>query len=116
MNKNNDEAARKAAKFIPAFFAGLSGLALSYRHPKWREVNLAATLPGWSRAEPAEEWLSKAREEQTDALQRRFEEFLRATRLPGSAELSPTQRRKLFDEFVSWTRKSVSDTGQPARR
>jgi len=27
------------------------------RHPKWREANLAAVLPGWKRFEGAEEWL-----------------------------------------------------------
>src|SRR5215470_4936313 len=28
-------------------------------HPKWREVNLAARLPGWQRFGPAERWLQR---------------------------------------------------------
>ena len=30
------------------------------RHPKWREVNLAAIAPDWTRFKPAQDWLDKA--------------------------------------------------------
>jgi hypothetical protein len=49
-------------------------------------------------------------------LQRSFEEFLRETRPPGSPSLTAAQRNKLFDAFVEWTRKSVSETDALARR
>lgn len=114
--KGSEESARRVARVIPVLFGGLSGLALANRHPKWRDVNLAATLPGWSRFAPAEEWLAKAREQQTGSLQKRFEDFLRATRKPGAPDLSAAEQKKLFDEFVGWTRKSLGDAGQSVRQ
>ncbi len=114
--KGSEETARRVAKVIPVLFGALSGLALSDRHPKWREVNLAATLPGWSRFAAAEEWLAKAREQQAGSLQKRFEDFLRATRQPGATDLPAAEQKKLFDEFVGWTRKSLGDAGQSVRQ
>jgi TRAP-type uncharacterized transport system substrate-binding protein len=114
--KGSEEAARRVARVIPGLFGGLSGLALADRHPKWRDVNLAATLPGWSRFAAAEQWLAKAREQQAGSLQKRFEDFLRATRQPGAPDLSAAERKKLFDEFVGWTRKSLGDAGQSVRQ
>jgi hypothetical protein len=114
--KGSEEAARRVARVIPGLFGGLSGLALADRHPKWRDVNLAATLPGWSRFAAAEQWLAKAREQQAGSLQKRFEDFLRATRQPGAPDLPAAERKKLFDEFVGWTRKSLGDAGQSVRQ
>ena len=34
-------------------------------HPKWKEVNLAANVPGWIRFQAAQEWLD--RNEQSNA-------------------------------------------------
>jgi TRAP transporter TAXI family solute receptor len=47
----------KVARFIDAFFAKFPGFRQAPQHPKWQEVNLAATLPGWTRFPAAEEWL-----------------------------------------------------------
>ena len=114
--RGSEESSLRIAKFVPSFFNAMSERSLLDRHVKWREVNLAATLPGWSRFAAAEEWLRKAQQQQALFLQKSFEEFLRATRPPGSPNLTSVQQKKLFDEFVSWTRKSVSETDTLARR
>ena len=114
--RGSEESARRVAKVIPALFGGLSGLALADRHPKWRDVNIGASLPGWSRVAAAEEWLAKAKEQQAGSLQKRFEDFLRATRKPGSPDLSPAEQKRLFEEFVGWTRKSLGDASQSVRQ
>jgi len=106
--KNAEDSLQRTAKFVPAFFDATSEHLLK-RYTKW-EVNLAATLPGWSRLPAAEDWLRWTQHQQTLSLQKSFEEFLRETQPPGSPDLPPAQRKKLFDEFVSWTRKSVSET------
>ena len=79
-------------------------------------MNLAATLQGWSRFAVAEEWLAKAKEQQANSLQKRFEDFLRATRRPGSPDLSAAEQKRLFEDFVGWTRKSLGDAGQSVRQ
>jgi uncharacterized protein len=109
-DKGNEESARRVAKFVPALLGATSKLAVSQRHPKWKEVNLGAILSGWSRVEAAEAWLSSALAQQAGVLQDHFEEFLRATKHSGSPDLSPAQRQKLFRDFQNWTRKSVSHT------
>lgn len=112
--KGAEGSLQRTAKFVPAFFDATSEHLLN-RYTKW-EVNLAATLPGWSRLPAADEWLRWTQRQQSLSLQKSFEEFLRETRPPGSPDLPPAQRKKLFDEFVSWTRKSVSETDALARR
>jgi uncharacterized protein len=45
----SEESNRRIARFVPAFFGALAELAGPRWHPKWGEVNLAATLGKWSR-------------------------------------------------------------------
>ena len=45
--------------FVDAFFTGFQSLLDPGHHPKWREVNITAELPGWRRFPPAEQWLQR---------------------------------------------------------
>ncbi len=47
----------RLARFAERFFERFEGLRQPGRHPKWREVSLAAQLPGWTRFAPAQAWL-----------------------------------------------------------
>ena len=44
---------RKVARFVEAFFTRFPDFLRPPRHPKWREVDLAARVPGWTRFAPA---------------------------------------------------------------
>jgi uncharacterized protein len=101
---SSDEANRRIGKFIPAFFGSLSDLAGPHWHPKWREVNLAATLDKWQRFPAAKEWLDTALREQSASVQRDFEEFLRVN---GSQGTPPEARQQLFDDYLKWTRSTT---------
>lgn len=48
---------RRTAKFVDAFFSKYSEFHKPPRHPSWKTVNLAATIPGWTRFAAADEWL-----------------------------------------------------------
>ena len=48
---------RRVQRFVEAFFPKIAFFQQPPRHPKWHDVNLAATLPGWPRFEAAQEWL-----------------------------------------------------------
>ncbi len=50
---------RMVTQFVDAFFKHFQEFKQPPRHPKWREVNLEAQVPGWSRFPPAEEWLKR---------------------------------------------------------
>ena len=47
----NSERYRRTQKFVDNFFGKLASFQKAPRHPKWKEVNLAATLAGWKRFE-----------------------------------------------------------------
>lgn len=44
---------RKVARFVAALQANFPRFLVPPRHPKWREVNLSAQVPGWTRFDPA---------------------------------------------------------------
>jgi TRAP transporter TAXI family solute receptor len=43
---------RKVSRFVHAFTRRFDEFLRPPRHPKWREVNLAAQVPGWTRFDP----------------------------------------------------------------
>jgi TRAP transporter TAXI family solute receptor len=107
-DKARDESARRIATHVPALFDAIARLAASPGHAKWRDVNLGTVLPGWRRVAAAEAWLSKASEQQWHLLKNQFDQYLRERKEPASSELSTVRRKKLFDEFQSWARKSIT--------
>ncbi|WP_406857104.1 TAXI family TRAP transporter solute-binding subunit [Alsobacter sp. KACC 23698] len=44
-------------RFVDAFFSRFSEFQKPGRHPKWTDVNLTATAPGWRRFKGAQDWL-----------------------------------------------------------
>jgi TRAP transporter TAXI family solute receptor len=93
---------RRIEKFVEQFFPKLAEFQKAPRHPKWREANLAAVLPGWKRFEGADEWL-KRRDQQVQGERQQFDRFL-AGRSTKPAALAPDDRERLFQEFLQWTK------------
>lgn len=48
---------RRVENFVRAFFNNFQKFLAPARHPKWKEVNLAAKVPGWRRFPAAQQWL-----------------------------------------------------------
>jgi TRAP transporter TAXI family solute receptor len=57
-SKNDPSSQIRIARFVDTLFPRFAELQASDRHPKWREVNLAASLPGLSRTPEARPWLA----------------------------------------------------------
>ena len=55
----DSERYRNVVNFVDAFFTGFQSLLTPGHDPKWREVNIAAELPGWRRFPPAAAWLQR---------------------------------------------------------
>ena len=85
--------------FVDNFFPKLAEFQKAPRHPKWKEANLAAVLPGWKRFEGAEEWLRRNASPQAERDQ--FDQFL-AGRREKAAALPSEERDRLFQEFLQW--------------
>jgi uncharacterized protein len=106
-----NERYQRVAHFVDAFFSRFSEFLKPPRHPKWREVNLAANVPGWTRFQPAQEWLDRMAPQGAQAVlpstaapevasadeQTRFRNFIRQRN--GGAHLSADQIVRLFEEF-----------------
>lgn len=55
----SNERYKKIARFVDAFFTKFQLFMEQPRHPKWRDVNLAAQVPGWTRFGPVQDWLKR---------------------------------------------------------
>src|SRR3954469_880429 len=93
---------RRIQKFVEAFFPRLDEFQKAPRHPKWREANLAAVLPGWKRFEGADEWLAR-REKVASSERDQFGAFL-AQRGPAPVAQTTEDRDRLFQEFLTWSK------------
>src|ERR1700746_2926618 len=52
---------RRVERFVERLFAKWDSFQTAPRHPKWRDVNLAATVPGWTRWSVAEQIFERMR-------------------------------------------------------
>jgi TRAP transporter TAXI family solute receptor len=91
---------RRIQKFVDAFFPRLAEFQKAPRHPKWKEANLAAVLPGWTRFAGAEEWLRK-RDGMAQGEREQFDQFV-AGRREKAVALPSEERDRLFQEFLAW--------------
>jgi hypothetical protein len=100
----------RVQRFVQALFANRDKFRQPPRHPKWRDVNLAATVPGWTRLGAASEMLDQlAARANAQASSSEFASFLAAN---GGANLNAQQRDALFRQFEEWQRQRQA---QPAR-
>jgi TRAP-type uncharacterized transport system substrate-binding protein len=106
--KGNDRY-RRVERFIDNLFGKWSRFQQPPFHPKWRDINLAATVPGWTRFSVADHMLAKvAGRPSADPqdLSRDFQAFLTQSDQP--APRSQTERDALFREFLMWREKQGS--------
>ena len=98
--------ARLGEFFINSLFWRLPTLQTPPRHPKWQDVNLGGTLPGWQRLASMEAWLRKsAPQREEPSLKVEFDRFLTQAQ-PNPNNLN---REALFREFLRW--RDPSNTG-----
>jgi hypothetical protein len=98
---------RRVQRFVERLFENWDKLQRPPYHPKWRDVNLAATVPGWNRFNVAEEKLQqliKADDKSQQSLKVDFQSFLSQS----GSERRPrndTEREALFRDFMTWRQK-----------
>jgi TRAP-type uncharacterized transport system substrate-binding protein len=105
--KTNTDRYRRVQTFIDAFFTKIGEFQKPPHHAKWSEVNLAATLPSWTRFEAAQEWLDNQRRAATAEAQPDLSQTVAtggATRSggPANAATGPAKDAALYQEFLRW--------------
>ncbi|MEJ2378667.1 MAG: TAXI family TRAP transporter solute-binding subunit [Pseudolabrys sp.] len=103
----NTDRFRKVQRFVKRLFVNWDKLQHPPYHPKWRDVNLAATVPGWTRFSVAEEMLQRyesAKAASSQTLKREFGTFLSQNKNLAGPQ-SSSERNTLFRQFMSWRQK-----------
>lgn len=101
---------QRLERFVDAFFSNIDKFKGPARHPKWQETNIAAPLPGWTRFEPAEEWLADEKNIAEVSERDAFENFVADS--AGDNAMSKEERDKLFEEFMRWRQADKPQSGK----
>ncbi|HZR86189.1 MAG TPA: TAXI family TRAP transporter solute-binding subunit [Bradyrhizobium sp.] len=96
----NTERYRKLTLFVDAFFTKFPAFQKPPFHPKWKEVSLAAPLPGWQRLPYAKTWLDQHGLEQ--GARNRFDDFLHQNPAAAKGLQSEADKEALFKQFQAW--------------
>jgi len=100
-SKDDQGHADRVARLVDTVFSRFGELKKDGRHPKWREINLAASLPGWTRNPAAAAWLLQHSDESAPkGQQAKIEAGAAQSSLPAGQD----QREALFKNFIEWQR------------
>ncbi len=111
----NTERYQRTQRFVEAFFSKFYEFRRASRHPKWKEVNLAATFSGLPRFKAASDWLIvDAQVNKSDeTIKTQLRQFLedRAPKYFNKSApnpLSEEEQDKIFEDFSKWRQKRRS--------
>jgi TRAP-type uncharacterized transport system substrate-binding protein len=98
--KNSDRY-RRVERFVQYLFNRWDKLTQPPFHPRWRDVNLAATVPGWTRFSVSEEMLRRPPPGSgEEAMARDFETYM--NREVRAAPRNDAERDAVFRQFMLW--------------
>ena len=89
---------KRNGQFVRVFFSRIDEFRNAARHPKWRDVNLAAEVPGWTRFKPAQEWLDQNKSRTAEGAE------------ASQALSDPGEQKTAFENFLA---QRAANTGQP---
>jgi TRAP transporter TAXI family solute receptor len=103
----NDDSPRykKIGRFVDRFFTDFDQFLKPPHHPKWREVNYAATLEGWHRSPLSQAYIDRVKAAAADgSTKKSFDTFLAQATPASGAPLSDAERADLFKAFLEWSK------------
>ena len=104
----NTDRYRRVARFVEYFFNRFDQFQKPPFHPKWKEINLASSLPGWTRFQAAEELLAASRQPASDSVtKQQFDEWVKNS----GRQLSDDEAKQLLEEFRGWVKQRKTPPG-----
>ena len=104
----NTDRYRRVARFVEYFFNRFDQFQKPPFHPKWKEINLASSLPGWTRFQAAEELLAESRQPASDSVtKQQFDEWVKNS----GRQLSDDEAKQLLEEFRGWVKQRKTPPG-----
>jgi hypothetical protein len=102
---HNHDRYRRIAKFVDAFFTKFESFHKPPRHVRWKAVNLAAELKGWTRLKAAQDWLDKAPTQRpSPSGSPGIDTVLARTQAARAAPGRPVEQERLFQQFLEWSK------------
>jgi TRAP-type uncharacterized transport system substrate-binding protein len=92
---------RRVQRFIERYFERFENLHKPPYHPKWKNVNLAANVPGWTRYSVAEDQLKLMAAAKAPSQQAAVPGRQQATRTGSDV----SEQERLFQQFLEWSKK-----------
>jgi len=110
-NWNEDNARyQKIGRFVDRFFTNFDEFLKPPHHPKWREVNYAATLEGWHRSPLSQAYIDRIKTAAADGTTKKsFDTFMAQAAPASGAPLTDAQRADLFKAFLEWSKNQSSN-------
>jgi TRAP-type uncharacterized transport system substrate-binding protein len=90
---------RRCVRFVEYLFNRFEKLKGPSFQPDWKEMNLAGTLPGWTRFPPAQEMINKA-----TAAKATVDPGLARQQAARAAPNNPAEQERLFNQFLEWSK------------
>lgn len=91
---------RRVQRFIEFYFDRFAQLQQPPYHPKWKSINLAAKVPGWTRYTLAEDKLRQIADSKPVTLDRSLARVQASREAPSDT----AEQEKLFQKFMEWSR------------
>jgi hypothetical protein len=98
---SDTERYRKVQRFVQYLYNNFAKLQRPPYHPKWRDVNLAATVPGWTRFGVAQDMLDKLEQQNGTTAQQQIDFDAYLSKQP-QMPASDADRDALFRNFLQW--------------
>lgn len=74
-------------------------------HPKWKDVNLAASVPGWKRFQPMQDKIDQIAKARPPLQARpKIDHALARAQAARAAPDNPQEQERLFQQFIEWTK------------
>jgi TRAP-type uncharacterized transport system substrate-binding protein len=96
----NGDRYRRCVRFIEYLFERFDRLRQPPYQPKWKEMNIAGTIPGWTRFPPAQELIDKSYTTTTSSI----DTSMARTQAAKAAPLDPAEQDRLFRQFLEWSK------------
>lgn len=96
----------RVKRFVDEFLSGFAELQGEAASPKWKSVDVSATVPGWTRFKPAEDWLRRGDDRTGSALAHLrvvFKKFLAYEFADRELSLDEAEEYELFRQFLAWS-------------
>jgi TRAP-type uncharacterized transport system substrate-binding protein len=89
---------RRCVRFVEYLFERFERLRVAPYQPGWKEMNLAGTIPGWTRFPPAQEMLNRI------AARPKIDPALARTQAARVAPNNQAEQERLFQQFLEWSK------------